>query len=424
MTAGAFTGLTVVEFGQFVVVPFCAQLMSDFGARVIKVEPLSGDSYRSGHGQLADGFTRQFLIKNRGKESIALDLSSPDVRAVVQELIRQADVVLVNLSPSAIERRGLDYQTLREINPAIIYATVSAFGHTGSEAQLPGMDVVVQARSGLMTTLGAERDEVPLHSEAQVADYSTSLLLFGGVAAALYARTVTGLGQKVETSLLAGALAIQNNSLGHALHEDGWRAEFVDDVLPRLRREHADRDDILAYRETHRPDPMNHTKHYRAFRTSDGFVAVGAGSPASRRRLSAVLKVHESLVEKDPDRFGRLLEQRMTEQPSDYWVSTLRAAEVPVSAVYNVDEMFFDEHVLGEGLIRDYPHDEAGSYRAFGQPIRLSETPMSAGPPAPGLAEHTVAILQELGFADDDIDRLTKNGTVRAGQNRTIGGKP
>ena len=420
---GAFDGLTVVEFGQFVVVPFCAQLMADCGARVIKVEPPSGDSYRSGVGQLSDGFTRQFLIKNRGKESIALDLAHPDARQVVEGLVKQADVVLINVSPGAIERRGLDYESLRAINPHIIYATVSAFGHTGPEAKLPGMDVVVQARSGLMTTLGAERDEVPLHSEAQVADYSTSLLLFGGVAAALYARATTGQGQKVETSLMAGALAVQNNSLGHVLAKDVWREEFVSTALPKMRREGANRDDVLAYREAHRADPMNHTKHYRAFRTSDGFVALGAGSPASRVRLCEVLGLDRKSLEEDPEQFGRAIEKRMTTEPSDHWIPTFRAAGVPVSRVYNIDEMFFDEHVLREGLIADYPHEQAGAYRAFGQPIRMSETPMAAGPPAPRFAEHTASILHELGFTNDQVDDLVATGAVGDGQTRTIGGK-
>lgn len=421
---GAFDGVTVVEFGQFVVVPFCAQLMADCGARVIKVEPPSGDSYRSGGGQLADGFTRQFLIKNRGKESIALDLAHPEARQVVEGLVRQADVVLINVSPNAIARRGLDYETLRQVNPRIIYATVSAFGHVGPEADLPGMDVVVQARSGLMTTLGAERDGVPLHSEAQVADYATSLLLFGGVAAALYARATTGVGQKVETSLMAGALAIQNNSLGHVHGQDTWREEFVSTVLPRMRAERADRDEILAYREAHRADPMNHVKHYRAFRTSDGFVALGAGSPASRRRLAEVLGLDDSLVETDPDQFGRAVEVQMAQEPSEHWINTFRSAGVPVSGVYNVDELFFDDHALSEGLIADYHHEQAGAYRAFGRPIRMSETPMTAGPPAPGFGAHTASILHELGFTDDQIDSLVATTAVVDGRSRTIGGKP
>lgn len=416
MMSGPFDGLTVVEFGQFVVVPFCAQLMADCGARVIKVEPLGGDSYRSAGGQVADGLTRQFLIKNRGKESIALDLGHPDARSVVEALVRHADVVLINVSPASIRRRALDYETLRDINPSIIYATVSAYGHVGPEAGLPGMDVVVQARSGLLTTLGAERDGVPMHSEAQVADYATSLMLFGGVSAALYARTVTGVGQKVETSLLAGALAIQNNSLGHVPAEDAWREEFVHNALPKMRRLGAGRDEILAYRESHRVDPMNHTKHYRAFRAADGFIALGAGSPASRQRLSDVLGIDVALVEKDPEEFGKQVERRLLSESADYWITLFRSNDVPVAAVLNVDELFFDEHVREEGLIVDYEHDTAGTYRAFGQPLRLSDTPMKPGPQAPNLGANTSSILQELGYVETEIDRLVDAGAVHVGE--------
>ena len=125
--AGPFFGLTVIEFGQFVVVPFCSQLLADAGARVIKVEPLRGDSYRAGPGQLAPGFTRQFLIKDRGKESISIELGHPDSGAVIDELIKSADIVLVNLSPSAVKHRGLDYKRVASINPRVIYGAVTAF---------------------------------------------------------------------------------------------------------------------------------------------------------------------------------------------------------------------------------------------------------------------------------------------------------
>lgn len=414
--SGPFAGLTVVEFGQFVVVPFCGQLMADAGARVIKVEPPTGDSYRSGPAQLAPGETRQFLIKNRGKESIAIDLAHPSSQEVVRRLVETADVVLVNLSPSAVRRRGLDYDSLTSINPRIVYAAVTAYGHVGPEAALPGMDVVVQARSGLLTSLAAEEENgLPRHSEVQLADYSTALLLFGGVAAALYVRERTGVGQRVDASLLGTALTLQNNSLAHVYGADDWRQEFVEERLPELRRRGALHAEIEEVRRSMRPDAPAHTAHYRVFRTSDGGVALGAGSPHARRRLAAATGVDGSLADTDPDEFGSRLAHVMVTRTSAEWVELLRSQDVPVAEVRHLEEMFFDPHLEAEGLVADYEHETVGRYRGIGAPIRMSGTPLAARAASPSFARHTTAILSELGFPPEEVTALLDAGALVAG---------
>lgn len=409
--SGPFEGVTVVEFGQFVVVPFCAQLLADAGARVIKVEPPTGDSYRSGPAQLAPGETRQFIVKNRGKESISLDLGHPDTAPVVRRLVELADVVLVNLSPAAVVRRGLDYDSLAAVNASIVYGAVSAYGQLGPEAGLPGMDVVVQARSGLMTSLAAEQAGVAHHSEVQVADYSSALLLFAGIASALYVRERTGAGQRVDVSLLGGALAVQNNSLAHVYGSDDWRHEFVAQ-LPELRRRGASHAVIEAVRRDLRPDPPSHTAHYRAFRTADGDIALGAGSPAARRRLSEVTGLDESLAVSDPEQFGRLLQDLLRQQPSAHWVALLQARDVPVAQVRHIDEVLFDPHVEAEQLVADYEHPTVGRYRGLGTPLRMSATPLARGQASPPFARHTAAVLRELGFDEDAVRALREAGAV------------
>jgi len=409
--SGPFDGITVVEFGQFVVVPFCAQLLADGGARVIKVEPPTGDSYRSGPAQLAPGETRQFMIKNRGKESVSLDLGHPDAAPVVRRLVSLADVVLVNLSPAAVLRRGLDYQSLATMNPSVVYGAVSAYGSVGPESGLPGMDVVVQARSGLMSSLAAEQDGVPHHSEVQVADYSSALLLFAGIASALYVRERTGLGQRVDVSLLGGALAVQNNSLAHVYGADDWRPEFVE-ALSGLRRANATHAQVEQVRRSLRPDPPTHTAHYRAFRTADGDVALGAGSPAARRRLAVLTGLDETLALSDPDRFGTLLAQLLRTQPSAHWVSLLQGGDVPVAAVRHVDEVMFDPHVEAEELLADYDHPVVGRYRALAAPLRMSATPLDRRQASPSFAADTAAVLRELGFDEDELSALQEAGAV------------
>lgn len=413
--SGPFHGVTVVEFGQFVVVPFCSQLMADAGARVIKVEPPTGDSYRSGPAQLAAGETRQFLIKNRGKESIAIDLAHPDAQQVIHRLIETADVLLVNLSPSAVRRRGLDYDTVASINPRVIYGAVTAFGRVGPEAPLPGMDVVVQARSGLMTSLAAEQDGLAQHSEVQLADYSTALLLFGGVAAALYIRERTGVGQRIDASLLGTALALQNNSLSHVYGADDWRNEFVAKQLPELRRQGADHAAIEEVRRSMRPDAPTHTAHYRVFRTWDGSVALGAGSPLARHRLAEATGLDGTLADWAPEEFGTQLAEVLMTRTSTEWVELLRASDVPVAEVRHLEEMLFDPHVEAEGLVADYEHETVGRYRGLGVPMSMSATPLHASAASPPFARHTTPILAELGFDEDEIAGLLDANAVFAG---------
>ena len=286
--AGPFSGLLVVEAGRYVSVPYCSQMLADGGARVIKIEPLDGDPYRSMH-PVSGTMSRQFFIKNRGKESLPLEISSEEGREVLDALLATADVFLVNLSPKALKRNGLDYASVSHLNSRIVYGSVSGFGRRGPDSDLPGMDVVAQARSGLLTSLGAEADGVPLHSEVQAADYATALLLFGGIVSALYVREHTGRGQDVSTSLLGAALALQNNSVVHFNEHDQWREKFVRTDLPEIRSNGGTSREMNAARQAARPDASGHLRYYRVYRASDGFVALGAGSPGTRAALRSVL---------------------------------------------------------------------------------------------------------------------------------------
>ena len=226
VSEGPFSDLVVVEIGQFVVGPFCAQFLADGGAKVIKVEALAGDPYRR-EDTLAPMESRQFTIKNRGKESLPLKLGHPRAAEVLNRLFDIADVVIVNARVETLQRHGISYDDVSKRNPRIIYALAAGFGTVGPDAQYGGMDVVAQARSGVMLALGAEQDGLPYHSEVQVADYATALLLLAGIGAALHRRSVTGRGQEVTVSLLGGALTLQNNVFMHFFDHDSWREEFL-----------------------------------------------------------------------------------------------------------------------------------------------------------------------------------------------------
>jgi CoA:oxalate CoA-transferase len=406
-TKGAFDGLTVIELGQFVVVPFCGQFMADGGARVIKIEPLSGDSYRSAD-PLFPKESRQFAIKNRGKESVSLRVGTPGAAEVIRRLVGIADVVLVNMRQQTVERHGLTYEALRAVNPDVIYGNVTGFGSRGPEAAYAGMDVVAQARSGLIQATGSERDGVGYHSEVQFADYTAALLLLAGISAALYARERTGEGQMVEVSLLGAALTIQNNVFADFYEHDEWRADFLNDVLPKARAERWSAADVERVRSSMRSDPRS-TDLYRVFATSDGSIAVGAGNDALAERLLQALGIDSPITD---ERTPAQVAQQLTSGTSDEWISRLRAAGIPVSAVNHVEELLHDPHVEAEGLVYDFDHPVLGRYRGLGTPIRLSETPISPSRSSPAFAEHTLTTLSELGFGEDEIARLLEAGAI------------
>lgn len=403
---GAFADITVLEIGRFVSVPFCGQLLADGGARVIKVEPIEGDPYRSAH-PVAPGESRQFLIKNRGKESLPLDFSQPAGREILASLVAEADVVLANLSPGAAVRNGVDYEAVKAIREDVIYGSVTGFGRQGPDAGLAGMDVVAQAQSGLLTALAAERAHVPLHSEVQAADYASALLLFGGIASALFARERTGQGQEVAVSLLGGALTLQNNSLFHLEEHDQWRTAFVEETLPELRRASSSGEEVEAARQAARPDVSSHRAHYKVFAALDGSLAVGAGSPATRRALRDTVAAGNVGELADFD-----LDAIFASRSVDDWMETLQAVGVPVGRVRHIDEMPFDPHVLEEGLVVENDHPALGRVRVLGVPIQLSVTPFAANRPSPAFGEHVHGILSEIGLDSDAVEALIAERVV------------
>jgi len=207
-----FAGIEVVEFGQFIAVPYCAQLLADGGAHVIKIEALEGDPVRQ-LAPLAPGETRHFLSRNRGKHSLPLNLKHPAAARVIHALLARADVALTNFRPGLARELGLDAATLAPRYPRLIVGNVTAFGLEGPDAMLPGMDLVVQARSGLMAANGRMHEGNPAAGDPPVADYMCAMTLAFGIASALFRRTQTGRGGEVDVALLMAALVLQNNGM-------------------------------------------------------------------------------------------------------------------------------------------------------------------------------------------------------------------
>ena len=220
MSSKPFDGIRVVEFGQFIAVPYCAQLLADGGAYVVKVESLEGDPTRH-LAPLAPGETRHFISRNRGKHSLPLDLKHPQAQRIIDALIADADVVLTNLRPGLAQQLGLDYAALSQQYPRLVVGNVTAFGHKGPDATLAGMDLMMQARSGLMAANGRTQNGLPMAGDPPIIDYMCAMMLAFGVSSALLRREHTGNGGEVDVALLMAALVLQNNLIMRVESVDG-----------------------------------------------------------------------------------------------------------------------------------------------------------------------------------------------------------
>jgi len=416
-----FAGIEVVEFGQFIAVPFCGQLLAEGGAHVIKVESLDGDPVRQ-LAPLAPGETRHFISRNRGKHSLPLDLKHRDARRIIDALLARADVVLFNFRPGLAEELGLDYPTVSARYPRLIVGSVTGFGTRGPDAMLAGMDLVLQARSGLMASNGRVKDGVPGPGESPIADYVCALSLAFGIASALLRRTATGRGGQVEAALLMAALLAQNNSMIRVASEDVARNATVLEQLATLRAAGASYE-AQAEVVPHVRTPGMVGIYYRTFRTRDATVGIACVSPGIQRTLMKAVGLADAAHTKKMDREEQArhyealrvrMEAVMASRTAAEWKAIFDEAGVPNAHVrFNV-EMFDDPQALANGFFHDLPHPAIGPVRVLAPPIRLDGDGFQPGAPTGAFASETRSILREIGFSEREAEDLVKAGATRA----------
>ena len=386
-------GLRVLDLSRVIAGPFCAMLLGDLGADVIKVErPGRGDDLRylrGGHGMSAP-----FAACNRNKRGIAVDLQKPEGATLTFTLARRADVVIENFLPGVATRLGLGYAQVSAVNPRVVYASVTGFGQDGPYAKRPGYNTIAQGMSGLMALTGMP-GHPPTRVAGSISDLSASWVAFGMVNAALVHRERTGRGQHLDVNLLASSMALLPDPAAIFLSTG-----------------------VRPAREGNRNPSLTPAE---AFPTKDGWLNIVLLNPDQYARLCEVIGDPELKSPRFATNEGRLehykdfracMEAALRRATTTEWVERMERGQIAAGPIYEFDEVFDDPQVVHLGLVADFEQPGLGPTRVLNFPARASATPASIRRPAPRLGEHTADVLRELGIADDEIERLASRGVI------------
>jgi len=384
----ALEDIRILDFTRVLAGPYCTMILADLGAEVIKVEiPCTGDDARQ-FGPFSHGESAYFMSLNRNKKSMTLNLKDPKALELVKEMICKCDVVAENFRPGTMEKLGLGYEDLKEINPGIIYAAASGFGHTGPYSKRAAYDGVVQAMGGIMSITG-ELGGKPTRVGPSIGDISAGLFMAIGILAALEHRNKTGEGQKVDVAMLDCQVAMLENAIA--------RYEISGLVPKPAGNRHSS---IVPF------EPID---------TSDGEVMIAAGNDALFVKLCQSIGLKNLATDerfatnllrnKNYDELRPLLSEMLVQKTTDEWMTILDQTGVPNGPINSIDKVVVNEQVLAREMIVEVEHPVAGKLKMPGIPIKLSGTPGSIRMPSPILGQHTVDILKDLlCMTDEEIE--------------------
>ena len=394
---GPLAGVKVIELAHIMAGPVCGLMLADMGADVIKIEKVpDGDDTRRMVPPKVDGESAAFMILNRNKRGVSINLKSAAGKAVLEKMLAGADVLIENYRPGTMERFGLGYETLRKMNPALIYCQVTGFGRTGPYANRAGFDLIAQGLSGIMSVTGEGPGHPPVKAGPPITDISAGILAAMGVLAAYIHRLKTGEGQLVDTSLLEAGVTTTY-----------WQSAIC-----------------LATGKSPGAIGSAHplSAPYQAIQTQDGWINIGAANQANWKRLVEV--IGQQQLADDPrfiDNAARMqnlpalidiLTLHFRTRTTSDWLAQFEAAGVPAGPVLSIGEMLTDPQVLARRMVVEVEHSRLGRMKTLGPPVKFSATPGEVRSGAPLLGEHTREVLREYGYSDAEIDKLAGNGDV------------
>ena len=394
--ARVLEGIKVLDLSRALAGPYCTMMLADMGAEVIKLEmPGTGDDSRSWGPPFVEGESAYFMSVNRNKKSITLNMKSGKSIEIIHKLIKQSDILVENFRPGAMERLGLGYERVKEMNPKIIYCSISGFGQDGPYRMLPGFDQVLQGMGGLMSITG-EPGGPPIKVGIAIADISGGMFAAYGIVVALYNREKTGRGQTIDISLLDSQVAWLTYRAG---------AYFASGEIPH-------------------PVGSGHPVivPYQAFKTKDVYINIAVGNDQLWEKFCKAVGLER--VMDDPkfatnakrvenrEEIVKIIGDLVATRDGEEWLKILTDAGIPCGPIYTVDKIFTDPQVLHRQMLKELDHPKAGKVRVTGIPVKLSDTPGKVKTAPPVLGQHTQEILNELGYSDHDVEKLRQEKLV------------
>lgn len=394
---GPLSGLKVIELAHVMAGPACGRMLSDLGADVIKLERPGGEDSRHMAPPYLGSDSAAYVMMNRGKRDICVDLKTPMGKRALLDLIKDADILIENFRKGTMDRLGLGFEELHALNPRLIFCEISGYGRTGPMADEGGFDLMAQAMSGLMSFTGEGPGRPPVKVGAPVGDIGAGLLATIGVLAAVEERHRSGLGQRVDTSLFEAAL-----------FQTLWQSAIY----------LASGDVAQAMGSAHPLDGP-----YQAFKTQDDWIVIGAANQANWLRLLRVMNA-EVLADdprflENPDRMRNLAELVETLTPifeqdsAQSWLHRLADGNVPAAPILSMDKVLSHPQALARDMVVDVTHPELGHTKTIGLPIKFSRTPGKVeGVTSPLLGEHAREVLRNAGWAESDIEQAFEEGAL------------
>ncbi|MGO1368145.1 CaiB/BaiF CoA transferase family protein [Senegalia sp. (in: firmicutes)] len=394
--AQALENIKVLDLTRVLAGPYATMILGDMGAEIIKIErPGVGDDSRA-FGPYENGESAYFMSLNRNKKSITMNLKKDETKKMFLEMVKQVDIVVENYRPGTMEKLGLGYEKLKEVNPKLIYAAASGFGHTGPYSTRPAYDAIVQAMGGIMSITG-EKGGKPVRVGPSIGDITAGLFTSIGILAALNYRNETGKGQKVDVAMLDGQVAILENAIARY---------FVNGESPKPAG-----------------NVHNSIFPFEPFDTKDGEIMVAAGNDALWAKLCNELELSELIEDarfktnplrgENYDEMRPLLAEKFKLKTTQQWYETLTKAGIPNGPINDIEDVVNDPQVLEREMIVEVNHKKAGKTKVPGVPIKMSETQGEIKTPAPLLGEHNEEVLKEyLNLSKEEVEALKEKGII------------